>query len=195
MICHWTPIWMPVIASNLFVIASLIDIAQERLATYIVAQAQQQPRLPVTDMAQRVYTTLSEIFTIEAHQARALELVHTAVSAISEALFYKEVQPERTLADVIKSATRWPTKSEFEGEFYIPVDTEGDLAFICYCMACLSVVLVCVYLFMYVCSLCKNTRVPVINNVYKPTDWGQLNSDIVAAAARGLPASFARCIR
>jgi len=176
-----------VAVQNVFIALMLADIIQEKFPN--IMKVQQKKEHSVTELALEAYNTLSEIFTDNAHHTRMTGMAQTALSTV-KALFFEEVQPERTLADLIESATHW-TKEEFEGDDHIPADTEGDLAFVCYCVVCLSLVLTCVYLLMYVCSLRINTTMP---KTYKEQrQWGKLITDIKAAAARGLPESCARC--
>jgi len=164
----------------------LADIIQEKFPNIMKVQQKKEPS--VTELALEAYNTLSEIFTDNAHHTRMTGMAQTALSTV-KALFFEEVQPERTLADLIESATHW-TKEEFEGDDHIPADTEGDLAFVCYCVVCMSLVLACVYLLMYVCSLRKNTTMPKIYQERK--NWGQHDPDLKQAVRLGLPASCAK---
>jgi len=144
----WTPVWAPVVASNMFVALSVYDLAETRLQQYVFARAQQEPRQSATDMAQRAFATLSEIFVDDAHQARITDLAQTALST-ARALFYGEVPQERTLVDVFHSAIQWPTQAQFEGDYHTPAEAKGDVAFACYCITqllCTVVLMRCVYL-------------------------------------------------
>jgi len=152
-------------AQNFFVLLMVAEIAQDKLSNIMKVQQKKEPS--VTELAHKAYTTISEIYTDYAHHSRMTKLAQTALSTV-QALFCEEVQPERTLADVIQSATLWATKAEFEGEYHIPADTEGDLAFVCYCITHLLFIVVlmrfayllCVYVISisrHVCSLFQQT--------------------------------------
>ena len=156
----WMPVWAPVVASNMFVALSLYELAETRLQQYLFARVHQEPRQSATDMAQRAYNALSDIFVDDVHQARITELAQTAFST-ARALFYGEVPQERTLVDVFRSAIQWQTQAQFEGDYHNPAEAKGDVAFACYCITqllCIAALCVCgTSISRRAYSLCKRT--------------------------------------
>jgi len=160
LLMRWAPVWAPVVASNLFVALSVYDLVEKHLQRYAFARAQQEPRQSATDMAQRAFDTLYEMFADDAHQARITELAQTAFYT-ARALFRDEVPQERTLVDVFISAIQWPTQAQFEGDYHTPAEAKGDVAFACYCTTqflCIAALCVCgTSISLRAYSLCKRT--------------------------------------